>query len=177
MAAELPEEVRYALFEWARPVCGASPALRQVPVDALHVTLCFLGDMTPEQVDPVRRVCRTASAFSAAPLATAQALWLPRRRPRVLSVELEDSVGLLGSLQARLAAELARTGTFTPEPRSFLPHVTLARVRGDAGRPPAELPAPPAISFAAEQVVLYRSHLGRGPARYEALHRVPLSRT
>jgi 2'-5' RNA ligase len=176
VAVELPEEVRDALFQWASPLCASSAALRQVPVESLHVTLCFLGDMSPGQVDPVCRACQTATAFSVASLATAEALWLPRRRPRVLSVELEDTGGLLGSLQAQLAAELARAGTFTPEPRSFLPHVTVARVRGATRRPPAELPKPPTIGFTAEQIVLYRSQLGGGPARYEALHRVALSR-
>ncbi len=176
VALELPERVRHALFEWAGLVCGAGTGLRQVSVESLHVTLCFLGALPAEQVDPVCRACQAAREFSVASLATSQALWLPRRRPRVLSVQLEDPAAVLGSLQAQLGAELARAGAFTPEPRRFLPHVTVARVRGDARRAPAELAAPPSVRFMGERIIVYRSHLGAGPARYEALHSVPLSR-
>ena len=175
VALELPEGVRTALFTWAGLVCGAEPGLRQVSVESLHVTLCFLGAVAPEQVDPVRRACQVAREFSVVSLATGEALWLPRRRPRVLTVQLEDARGLLGSVQAQLGATLARAGLFTREPRRFVSHVTVARVRGDARRAPVEVPAPPALRFAGERIVLYRSHLGGGPARYEALHGVALS--
>jgi hypothetical protein len=36
------------------------------------------------------------------------------------------------------------------------------------------LPDPPRASFAGEAVVLFRSYLGGGPARYEALERAAL---
>jgi 2'-5' RNA ligase len=176
VALELPEGVREALFEWAGLVCGAEPGLRQVSAESLHVTLCFLGALPAEQLEPVRQACETANGFPVASLATREALWLPRRRPRVLTIQLEDRAGVLGSLQAQLGAELARAGAFTPEGRRFLPHVTVARVRGDARRALVELPAPPALRFVAERIVLYRSQLGGGPARYEALRQVPLSR-
>jgi 2'-5' RNA ligase len=175
VALELPEGVRNALFTWAGLVCGAGPGLRQVSVESLHVTLCFLGAVAPEQVDPVRRACQVAREFSVVSLATGQALWLPRRRPRVLTIQLEDAGDRLGSLQAQLGARLAHTGRFTREPRRFVPHVTVARVRGDARRAPVEVPSPPAARFVGERIVLYRSHLGGGPARYEALHGVALS--
>ena len=51
---------------------------------------------------------------------------------------------------------------------------TVARVRRGK-RPGRSLPDPPRATFAAEAVTLFRSHLGGGPARYEALERVPLS--
>jgi hypothetical protein len=38
-----------------------------------------------------------------------------------------------------------------------------------------DLPESPHASFSGEAVVLFRSHLGGGPARYEALERVALS--
>jgi hypothetical protein len=38
-----------------------------------------------------------------------------------------------------------------------------------------DLPEMPQATFAGEAVTLFRSHLGRGPARYEALERVVLA--
>ena len=65
--------------------------------------------------------------------------------------------------------------------RPFRGHVTLARVRSPRGFGPlaraiesAAVQAPKSSSAA--EVVLYRSHLGRTGAVYEALDRVPLGR-
>lgn len=50
--------------------------------------------------------------------------------------------------------------------------MTVARVRGRVRI--AALPPPPEGRFDAAALALYRSHLGRGPARYEALWRAAL---
>jgi hypothetical protein len=53
--------------------------------------------------------------------------------------------------------------------------VTVARVRHGARVRARELPAPPAASFTAPALTLFRSHLGGArPARYEALVRARL---
>ncbi|HEV2785555.1 MAG TPA: 2'-5' RNA ligase family protein, partial [Solirubrobacteraceae bacterium] len=82
----------------------------------------------------------------------------------------------LAALQRDLVAALERTIGFEPERRPFRPHVTVGRVprgtRIDARRdlrPPA-----PELTFRAPALTLYRSHTGRGGARYEALERVEL---
>jgi 2'-5' RNA ligase len=77
-------------------------------------------------------------------------------------------------VQSVLSAALARGGWYRPEPRSFLPHATVARVRR-GGRVPREPPSGvPQISFDGTDVTLYRSHLDGAGARYEALRRVEL---
>jgi 2'-5' RNA ligase len=94
----------------------------------------------------------------------------------VLALEIQDELGELGRVQADLSAALAAAGLFEPESRPFLPHVTVARVRSGARVRARELEAPSCGEFDAESLTLYRSHLGRGPARYEALQRIELSR-
>lgn len=186
VALDLPAAARAALVDWRDPVvAGAGGALRAVPPESLHVTLCFLGSLDVAAVEPLGEavVAAAPSGAGAPPLAFGAGLWLPRRRPRVLTVGLEDPSGALASLQARMAAALADGGWYEPEQRPFLPHVTVARVRegggrgaagAQAARARAELPPLAPGSFAGEAVALYRSHLGRGPARYEALVRLPL---
>jgi 2'-5' RNA ligase len=63
---------------------------------------------------------------------------------------------------------------YEPERRRFRPHVTVARVRHGAAPRRGGLPDAPKADFAGEALVLYRSYLGGGPARYEALERVAL---
>jgi 2'-5' RNA ligase len=64
------------------------------------------------------------------------------------------------------------TAYHQPETRPFRPHVTVARVRRGARVRVREVPAPPQLRFHATGLVLYRSQLGRGGARYEAIVRV-----
>jgi 2'-5' RNA ligase len=94
---------------------------------------------------------------------------VPRRRPRLFAVDLSDPDGRAGALQAAVSNALSERGFYEPERRRFWPHVTVARVRRAERQAAAITVPPPADEFAAREVVLYRSHLGRGPARYEAL--------
>lgn len=180
VALDLPTAVRDALVAWRTPVLAGRDGLREVPVASLHVTLAFLGWLPESEIAPLGDVVTAhGEPGCARGLALGEPLWLPRRRPRVLSVGLEDREGALGRLQARVSEALSAGGWYAPERRPFLPHVTLARVRGrapDAGRL-ADLPLPAvadAGEFVGEALVLYRSHLGGGGARYEPLARVPL---
>jgi len=95
----------------------------------------------------------------------------------VLAVALDDRHGELAAMQERLLAALVDGGWHEPEPRPYLPHVTVARVRrGDGWRPPAAPPeAPVDLVFDGCGLTLYRSHLDPGGARYEALTRAPLA--
>jgi len=107
-------------------------------------------------------------------------LWLPRRRPRSLAVEIHDRSGEFARVQERVSGGLASVSAWRPERRRFRPHVTLARVRRGAagGRWPTTgsgreqpLPATPQLSFTPEAIVLYRSWLAPEGATYEALAR------
>ena len=68
-----------------------------------------------------------------------------------------------------MAGALAAVGVFEPEARPFRPHVTVARLRRGATPPRAVAAAPEPLAFAGGPVVLFRSHPGRGGARYEPL--------
>lgn len=200
VALDLPAAVLDALVAWREPVLAASEgALRPVAEEALHVTLCFLGSLPADEAGAIGAAVERAVGAAAERLVGADAgggapsgasvaqiagdlalgapLWLPRRRPHALALAVADGDGSLGRLQGGLAAALAAGGWFEPEERRFLPHVTVARVRR-SGDPRAlarqELPEEPSAAFAGEAVTLYRSHLGRGGARYEALARVSL---
>ena len=107
-------------------------------------------------------------------LVLGDALWLPPRRPRVLTVELGDEEGRLAAVQSALGRALADGGFYEPETRPFLAHVTVARVQREARIRPQELPAPEAMRFTGTAVTLFQSRLGKGPARYEALASVTL---
>lgn len=175
VALELPDGVREPVSEWARALTRLEPGLRPVGADGLHVTLCFLGSLPLEAAREVGAVCDALPDGPIHGLALGPAVWLPRRHPRVLAVTLMDPAGRLGALQARLARSLVSRGLFESEGRRFLPHVTAARVRRGTRGGGSLSTGPPEGEFTGERVTLFRSHLGEGPARYEALHRTTLS--
>ena len=172
-ALELPAPVRDALGAFGRAAAADDFALRAVRDDALHVTLAFLGHRALDDIDPARDAVREVAA-PVPDLALGDALWLAPRRPHVLTVEVADATGALLALQERVVAALVEAVGYEPDRRRFRPHVTVARVRRGAAPRQRGLPDAPSASFAGEAVTLYRSWLGGGPARYEALERVPL---
>jgi RNA 2',3'-cyclic 3'-phosphodiesterase len=148
--------------------------LRAVAPEALHVTLCFLGWRWVSEIDAIGAACSAAGCFDPPALALGAARWLPARRPRVLAVAIEDHSAQLARIQAELSRALQEGGWYVPEARPFLAHVTICRVARGARVRAVELPPPRALAFDGSTVTLYRSRLGAGGARYEALRRVAL---
>jgi 2'-5' RNA ligase len=168
VALELPDLVRSELARWRDSVLV--PALAPVSSESMHVTLCFLGSVPAAELIAIGDACAAALADER-PLAlgVGSVAWLPRRRPQVLSVAINDPSGDLAGRQAALSGALAAGGWYRPESRPFLPHVTVARVRRGERLRAMELAWPPELGFSALRVVLFRSHLGAGGVRYEAL--------
>jgi RNA 2',3'-cyclic 3'-phosphodiesterase len=174
-ALELPGDVRRSLAAFGREAAAGDRALRPAREDALHLTLAFLGHRALAEVEPAREAVREVAGGPAPMLTLAEPLWLAPRRPHVLTVGLEDPDGVLAALQADVVARLADALPWQPEKRPFRAHITVARVRREWRPRVDDLPAAPRATFAADAVVLFRSHLGgRGPARYEALERAEL---
>ncbi|MDP9347269.1 MAG: hypothetical protein M3P44_16455, partial [Actinomycetota bacterium] len=95
--------------------------------------------------------------------------------PHVLTVAVLDPDGALAALHAELRTRLSEAvPAWTPEDRPLRPHVTVARVRRGARPRRAGLPDVPAAAWSSASLVLFRSHLGGGTARHEALARVEL---
>jgi 2'-5' RNA ligase len=174
VALDLPEEVRTAVVAWQTEHLSGLPSLRPVSPEALHVTLCFLGWHAIEEVEAIGGATDRASANAPAPdLTLASPVWLPRRRPRVLALEVDDAAGACLALQSAVSDALVEGAFYEREKRPFFPHVTVGRVRG--GTPRAlgreELPPPPPLRFSGAAVTLYRSRPTSRGATYEALLR------
>jgi 2'-5' RNA ligase len=175
VALELPADAREAVVGWQERALAGRADLRAVAAEALHVTLAFLGHRPEGEIGPIATAVSAAvHGLAAAPLEPAGVTGVPRRRPRLFALDLADPDGRAAALAAAVSGALAAGGFYEPERRRFWPHVTVARV-GRAERQAAPIATPPpAGPFTADEVVLYRSHLGRGPARYEVLKRVGL---
>jgi RNA 2',3'-cyclic 3'-phosphodiesterase len=167
VALDLPAPAVAALTRFRD--AAADPAVWR-PLDAasFHVTLAFLGHRPEGDVAAIGDVLGALEARAAPRLALGDAITLPPRRGRVLTVGLVDD-GALAELQAELSERLSAAGLYSPEARPFRPHVTVARIRPGARAPRGVDSAPEPVAFSAGDVVLYRSRLGRGGASYEPL--------
>jgi 2'-5' RNA ligase len=125
------------------------------------VTLVFLGSTDPGEVG---RIWSAVPDDPVAPVLAGRGLVaLPRRRPNVFALGLEDRDGRAAELQRAVAADLGRD-----EDRPWLPHVTLARVRKGHRAAHLATDAPELAPFIVPAISLLRSHPG---SRYEVVER------
>lgn len=170
IAARLPEEVAGELSRWARIAASGDPSVRRIAPEAMHVTLCFLGDQRLALIDELAALLGGVAEFVAGvgELVVGAPAWLPPRFPRALAVDLGDPEGGLSRLRSALVADLGSAIGWRAERGRFRPHVTVARMRaGSVG--PAIVPPTPALRFEIDAIALLRSHLASEAARYDVL--------
>lgn len=114
--------------------------IKWVPLDNMHLTLKFLGEVDNVEVHDVcktiRRVTETLEPFE---LRFSGTGGFPNAlKPRILYAGVDDPTGNLVTLVAGLEKELADLG-FKPEPRDYTPHLTLGRTRSNSRRAGNEL--------------------------------------
>ena len=171
-----PAELRDGLEAYLLSTFGERMPGRAVVPANWHLTLRFLGDTDEDRhralVDGLRRIPpRPAFAVSLAGLGA-----FPRpARATVLWIGVGDGNAELRSLAAKVEAAAVRAG-FAAEEKPYSPHLTLSRLN-----PPADLrraiDAAPSFGgrMTVDGFVLFRSHLGGGPPRYERVEHFPLS--
>ncbi|MDX1650152.1 MAG: RNA 2',3'-cyclic phosphodiesterase [Myxococcota bacterium] len=174
-ALEPGEAVRAACAEVAGRLRRAphGEGVRWVRPEGYHVTLRFLGNVPTETVPELARAVGEAVA-DVAPFALAPGaarVFPSPRRPRVVVLELEPQAPL--AELARRVEEAVVDAGLPPERRAFRAHLTLGRVRGRRV-PDVTGVAAPASVLPVDEVVLFRSDLGREGSTYTALERLPL---
>jgi 2'-5' RNA ligase len=181
VALDLPEDVRAGLLEWQRTAL-ADPALRPVKPESLHMTLVFLGYQAEKDVKAIAKAALATNAEAPAVELATQPLGVPKgKRPRLIAVHArsEEIVALQRGVEERLVAG----GFYEPEKRPFWPHLTVARVKPEArgSRKPAlvttqphPLPEHMFRFFRPTRLVLFKSHLRRTGAEYEAMAELEL---
>ena len=169
------EALRAELEAYLRATFGERLPGRAVPPANWHLTLRFLGSTDAARhrriadelgrVDPPPPFDLTLAGLGAFPRAG---------RAKVLWTGVGEGADALRALAASVEAAAVRAG-FAPEPKPFSPHLTLSRLDPPADLRPIIEAAPPFTGrMHVAAFVLFRSHLGGGPPRYEPLLSVPL---
>ena len=189
---DLDSEVRARINRFIEGVQAFVPDARWMRPESLHITLKFIGEQTPEQVEAITQRLRQLES-SAFEIRSAGFGFFPTAKaPRVFWIGIQAGPELT-KLAESIDMAVAELG-IPREDRPYSPHLTLAR--GGAGRksgsPKRQKDDGPNTIFAtlekrlaamgkldfgtmtAHEFILYQSQLSPGGSKYTNLHRFPL---
>lgn len=179
IAIDIPAAIRSEIRKLVASLRAVAPQLRWSRPEGWHITLKFIGEISPARVEQVKSVLAALPPAPPIQISIRQAGFFPNeRRPRTFWLGVEADPGL-GSLVGRIDKELAALN-IARETRDFSPHLTMARIEdGMNARGLQEaLPNHGRIdmgSFAADEFYLYESKLASGGSVYTRLSRFHLS--
>ena len=184
IAVELSPEVKESLRRLqGRLKPGSRAPVRWVDPESIHLTLKFLGDVSPGLPGRIAGVLEEAvRGVRPFPVELKGLGVFPNpRRVQIVWVGLAGEVEKLGVLQKRIETGLVPLG-FAAEGRPFMPHLTLGRVRDqaspsereDLGRLVTAAPAEIDGKLTVDAVHLIRSQLTPAGPIYTRLNTVQL---
>jgi 2'-5' RNA ligase len=182
IAIKISRELETAFDTLIRNMKKKSGPVRWVNPQSIHLTLKFLGEITPAQVEEVFKGVEKAAAnippFSLK--SGSKGAFPSPKRPRVFWIGLaETGDQYLFELQKNIEAEMTLCG-FPKEERVFKPHLTVGRVKNSR-----EIEAIsnifmeydfPEIEFTAGEVLVMKSELTPHGARYSVQKSFPLKK-
>lgn len=184
IAINLSPQVEQALERVIRQLRATLPKspVRWVPAKNIHLTLKFLGDLSPSNLEALKEVIKNeAGRHLPFQVSVAEIGGFPSiYRPRVIWMGVQAPPDL-SALQRGIETETAKLG-YPPEERPFSPHLTLGRI-GKNARPEETRRIGEALSDAqvgslgqteVSEVQLYRSDLQPGGAVYTQMFTAPL---
>jgi 2'-5' RNA ligase len=150
----------------------------------LHITLLFLGEVDERELHNVCRAVNEAAAEHAPFVMSVETVGaFPNlRRPRTLWVGVGEGTEELSALHEALEPPLLALGCYRREDRTYTPHLTLGRVRGEQvdDRLTAALTKHAAWQGGdteVREVCVMSSELGRDGPTYTVMSRAKLSGT
>jgi 2'-5' RNA ligase len=184
VAIELPRSIQQpleAIIGKLKAPCAQ--AVRWVPVGNIHLTLKFLGDVSPTSLEQLKQLLKTAVSrqpaftFGVGGLGAFPSL----KHPRVIWVGIAAPTQLT-DLARLVDSETQKLG-YASEERSFSPHLTLGRVSQNAtpdqvqrvAEALARLSVGSLGSAEVREVVLFKSDLHPSGSVYSPLLKVSLA--
>ncbi len=179
IAIELPGPIQEEISRVTGELRSYFPGVRWSNPENIHLTLRFLGEIDPAQLDLLKKaVDEAASQVSGIRLNVENiGFFGSKSNPRVIWLGLNDS-SELSALAGKVEKAVEEAG-FGKADKPFRPHLTLARVRRKLDRPPdweaiyKTLPASWPHWPVSEMLVIKSTLTSSGPI-YETLARCPL---
>ena len=179
IAVELPDTIKTQVEQLESRLIKARADIKWVKPQNIHITLKFLGEITTERVEAactgVRKALQTIGPFQ---LSLSRVGAFPNLdRARVLWVDVKKGRDELINLQHQIE-DILFTRNFVREPRPFLPHLAIGRVRSPKGlgtltdlvkQTPFQT-----LDFRVDRVAVIKSYLESSGSIYTVLEHAPL---
>lgn len=173
VAIDPPQQIRDHL---AMLCCGL-PNARWTPLEQLHLTLCFIGEVDGSTFLDIREALAEVTVPQFSLHLQGVGFFPPRGQPRVIWAGIEKSEPL-HLLQRKITTRLFHLG-LEPDNRKFSPHITLARLQqtpaAKVGKYLQNNGLFRSLPFLVDQFTLYSSLLGRAGALHLVEQQYPLS--
>ena len=180
VAVPVNDAVRGKLSGMLTLLSAAAPRVRWVRPENLHITLKFLGDVPPQDLDELFSALTDAITETAPfTLEVAGLGAFPRvSAPRVAWAGIGEGAEELSALAGKTETACAALG-YEPEARPYRPHLTLGRARipSDMADAAALLTKCAKDSFGVidvDEAVVYMSELRKSGPVYSPMARIPL---
>jgi len=192
VALDIPDNVRERIAAFVEDVRGLAQNVRWVRPESLHVTLNFIGEKPPLEVEKIKQMLAGISGQQCFEAAFRGYGFFPSTNSaRVFWIGIEEN-SRLRTLSKTVDQTLSRAG-ISREDRDFNPHLTLARagsgsphrLRSDRGNRVFEklqerLATLKDLEFGrmtASEFILFQSKLSTSGAHYGAIARFPLAQS
>jgi 2'-5' RNA ligase len=191
---DLDPEVRARITRFMEGVQGFAPGARWVRPESLHITLKFIGEQSPEQLDAVAERLRRIEASGFEIGIGGYGFFPTAKAPRVFWIGIHAGPQLAG-LAENVDKDVAEIG-IPVEDHAYSPHLTLARGgRRSSGSPKwrsgdganrmfaelqKRLQGISDLDFGTMMVrefILYQCQLSPGGSKYTKLQSFPLRRS
>lgn len=179
IALPLPPETLRTLAAMQSTLRASGADVRWTAIDSIHLTLKFLGEVSPEVIPDLSRALRSSLTMHRRLALRAEGLgaFPSPGAPRIVWCGISGETAELERLQNSVEGVCCGLG-FPPEERSFHPHLTLGRVKGKKNLKSLceciRIGSNDANDFMANEVNLYKSTLTPAGALYEVLESFPL---
>jgi 2'-5' RNA ligase len=181
VAIELPKRRQDEIRELQHAVASRRLDIRWVKPVNMHLTLSFLGDVDPPDIDAVERVLSNTAAnapiFALSPRGIG--VFPSIRHPRILWVGMAGQTDMLRSIQKSVVAALVPLG-FAADKRPYRGHLTIGRInpRIHQGRLLDALRTHQGFvsqAFTVKRLVVFKSDLHPDGPVYSRLCEMPLN--
>lgn len=181
VAAPVPSPLADSIGRFVQGVEKGTRGIRWVRPEGIHITLRFLGGVTEEVLKEVStRLKQLEREATPIRLAVRGVGFFPNASsPRIAWVGLEGELDRLAALKGRVAEAVRGLDVAPEEGRAFRPHLTIGRIRDPHQVSGLDTVLEEAVgvdfgAFVIDHLVLFKSELTPGGARYTNLATFPL---
>jgi RNA 2',3'-cyclic 3'-phosphodiesterase len=135
---------------------GKYPQIKWTKPKNLHLTIYFLGNITPEQYEQLAaKLSIELSNFSAFNLQFSTMILFPSKDQQIALALKPEPIAPLVKLN-KILEQAAIACDIKPEMRTFIPHLTLGKIKGEPVKDFASIKLPE-LQCTINQVKFYRS--------------------